>query len=125
MRRRLCDGHEVGGPVWQIRGIRNTVALGSPTNPAILQLIERFGLSRRLVVGADNGFYIGCRSVLVFRPMDDAYEDMLCHGPNRRRACMLGRLDDVGADVRLRGRFANLADEDVNPTKGDPVPVFD
>ena len=35
------------------------------------------------------------------------------------------RLDDVGAGVRLGGRFADLADEDVNPTKGDPIPVFD
>ena len=57
--------------------------------------------------------------------MDDSYENMLCYGLNRRRACMLSCLDDVGAGVRLRARFANLADEDVNPTKGDPVPVFD
>ena len=36
----------------------------------------------------------------------------------------LSRLDDVGADVRLRARFADLADEDVNSTEGDPVPVL-
>ena len=37
----------------------------------------------------------------------------------------LSRLDDVGADVRLRGRFADLADENVNPTEGDLVPILD
>ena len=39
-------------------------------------------------------------------------------------ACMLSRLDEVGADVRPRARFADLADEVINPTKGDPVPVL-
>ena len=57
--------------------------------------------------------------------MDDTYENMSCLGLNRRRTCMPSRFDDVGADVWLRGRFADLADEDVNPTKGDLVPVFD
>ena len=38
---------------------------------------------------------------------------------------MLSRLDDVGAGVRLRARFADLADEDVNSAEGDPVPVLD
>ena len=37
---------------------------------------------------------------------------------------MLSRLDDVGADVRLRARFADLADEDTDSTKGDPVPIL-
>ena len=36
----------------------------------------------------------------------------------------LSRLDDVGADVRLRARFADLADEDVDSAEGDPVPVL-
>ena len=57
--------------------------------------------------------------------MDDTYKNMPCCGLNRGRACTLSRLDDVGAGVRLRARFADLADEDVNPTKGDLVPVFD
>jgi hypothetical protein len=35
------------------------------------------------------------------------------------------RLDDVGADVRLRFRSAGFADEDVEFAEGDPVPVLD
>ena len=57
--------------------------------------------------------------------MDGTYEDMPCCGLNQGRACTLSRLDDVGAGVRLRTRFANFSDEDVDPTKGDPVPVLD
>ena len=56
--------------------------------------------------------------------MDETYEDMLYDGLSLYRACTLSRLDDVSAGVRLRARFADLADEDVNPTKGDSVPVF-
>ena len=37
----------------------------------------------------------------------------------------LSRLDDVGADVRLSFRLTNLADEDVDSAKGDPVPILD
>ena len=44
---------------------------------------------------------------------------------NPSRACTLSRLDEVGADVRLRARFADLANENVYATKGDPVPVLD
>ena len=40
----MCTGHEDSGPVWQIRGVRNTVALGTSTNPAILQLVQELGL---------------------------------------------------------------------------------
>ena len=57
--------------------------------------------------------------------MDDTYENMLCHGLNRRRTCTPSHFDDVGADVRRSGQFTDLADEDVNPTEGDPVPVLD
>ena len=53
--------------------------------------------------------------------MDDTYEDMLYGGLNLGRACTLSRLDDVGADVRLRAWFADLADEDVDSAEGDPV----
>ena len=57
--------------------------------------------------------------------VDDSHEGTP-HGQfNLGRSRTLSRLDEVGADVRLRGRFADLADEDVNPTKGDPVPVLD
>ena len=64
-------------------------------------------------------------SILIFHSTDDTYENMPCCELNRGRACTLSRLDDVGAGVRLRARFTDLADEDVNPTKGDPVPIFD
>ena len=122
MRRRLCAGHEDGSPVWQIRGIRNTVALGSSINPSILQLIERFGFSGRLVVGAENGLSIGCRSILILRSVDDSNEGTLHGRFSLGRSRTLSRFDEVGADVRLRPRLTDLADENVYATKGDPVP---
>ena len=72
----------------------------------------------------DKGFFIRCRSILILRSMDDSYENMPCCGLNRGRACTLSRLDDVGAGVRLRARFADLADKDVDSAEGDPVPVL-
>ena len=117
--------HEDGGPVWQTRGIRNTVALGSFLNPAAVQLVKRFGFSGRLVITTDYGFSIGDRFLLITRTVDDTHENMPCCGLNRGRACTLSCLDDVSAGVWLRAWFTDLADEDVNPTKGDPVPVFD
>ena len=36
---------------------------------------------------------------------------------------MLSRLDDVGANVRLRARLTDPADEDVDSVEGDPVPL--
>ena len=57
--------------------------------------------------------------------MDDTHENMPCLGLNQRRTYTMSRFDDVGADVRLRGRFADLADEDMNPTEGDLVSVLD
>ena len=80
---RLCAGHEDGGPVWQTGGIRNTVALGSSLNPAVLQLVKRFGFSRRLVTAADYGFSVGDRFLLIPRTMDDTYENMPCLRLNR------------------------------------------
>ena len=56
--------------------------------------------------------------------MDASHEGTL-HGrlsPGGSRT--LSRLDDVGADVRLRAQLADLADEDVNSAEGDPVPVL-
>ena len=35
---------------------------------------------------------------------------------------MLSRLDDVGADVRLKARLADLADEDVDSAEGTRYP---
>ena len=58
-------------------------------------------------------------------PMDTSYERTLHSGLNPGWTRTLSRLDEVGADVRLRARFADLADEDVNSTEGDPVPVLD
>ena len=56
--------------------------------------------------------------------MNDTYEDMPYCGLNLGRACTLSRLDEVGADVWLRARFADLADEDMNSTDGGLVPVL-
>ena len=52
-------------------------------------------------------------------------EDVFHGGPNPGNSRTLSRLNDVGEDVRLRSRFTNLADEDVDAAEGDPVPVFD
>ena len=121
----MCTGHEDSDPVWQIEGVWNTVAIETSANPAVLQLIKRFGLSRRLIIRTDHGLSIGHRPILVSRFMDDTYENMPCCWLNRDRACTLSRLDDVSACVQLRARFADLADEDVNSLKGDPIPVLD
>ena len=50
---------------------------------------------------------------------------MLLGGLNLGRSRALSRLYDVGADVRLRARFADLANENVDAAEGDPVPVLD
>ncbi len=57
--------------------------------------------------------------------MDASHEGTLHsrQGPGGSRT--LSRLDEVGEDVRLKARLADLADEDVNSSKGDPVPVLD
>ena len=56
--------------------------------------------------------------------MDTSYERMLHGGRNPGWTRTLSRLDEVGADVRLRARFANLANEDMNSAEGDPVSVL-
>ena len=56
--------------------------------------------------------------------MDTSYERTLRGGLNPGWTRMLSRLGEVGADVRLRARFADLANENMNATKGDPVPVL-
>ena len=56
--------------------------------------------------------------------MDASHEGTL-HGrlsPGRSRT--LSRLDDVGVDVRLRVRLADLADEDLDSTEVDPVLIL-
>ena len=56
---------------------------------------------------------------------DDSHEGTLHGRFNLGRSRTLSRLDEVGADVRLRPRLTNLADKNVYATKGDPVPVLD
>ena len=50
--------------------------------------------------------------------MDETNKGTLHGGLNLGGSSTLSRLDDVGAGVRLRARFADLADEDVIPAKG-------
>ena len=39
-------------------------------------------------------------------------------------SCTLSRLDEIGAEIRLKAWLTNLANEDMNCAKGDPVPVL-
>ena len=57
--------------------------------------------------------------------MDDSHEGTLHDRLNPGRSRTLSRLDDVGADVRLRARFADLANKNVDAAEGDPIPVLD
>ena len=57
--------------------------------------------------------------------MDTSYERTLHGGLNPGRTRTLSRLDEVGAGVRLRARFTDLANEDMNSAEGNPVPVLD
>ena len=56
--------------------------------------------------------------------MDDTYEGTVYGGLNLGGSCTLSRLNDVGADVRLRARFADIANENMYSAKGDPLPVL-
>ena len=56
--------------------------------------------------------------------MDASHESMLQSRQSPGGSRTLSRLDDVGADVRLRARLADLADEDVDSAEGDPIPVL-
>ena len=56
--------------------------------------------------------------------MDKSNEGALHGGLNPGGLCTLSRFDEVGAGVRLRAWFADLADEDVNSAEGDPVPIL-
>ena len=57
--------------------------------------------------------------------MDTSYERTLHGGRNPGWTRTLSRLDEVGAGVRLRARFAGLANEDMNSAEGNPVPLLD
>ena len=56
--------------------------------------------------------------------MDDYHEGTLHGRFNPGGSRTLSRFDGVGADVRLRAQFTDLADENVYATKGDPVPIL-
>ena len=56
--------------------------------------------------------------------MDTSHEGTLHSRQSPGGSRTLSRLDYVGADVRLKARLANLANEDVDSAKGDPLPVF-
>ena len=57
--------------------------------------------------------------------MDASHESTLQGGQGSGGSRTLSRLDEVGADVRLRAQLANLANENVDSAEGDPVPVLD
>ena len=54
--------------------------------------------------------------------MDESHEGTFHGGLRSGGSLMLSCLDDVGADVRLRARLADLADEDVDSAEGDQYP---
>ena len=56
--------------------------------------------------------------------MDASHEGMLHGGLSPGGSRRLSRLDDVGADVRLRARLANPADEDMDSAEGDLLPIL-
>ena len=56
--------------------------------------------------------------------MDASHEGTLHRQQSPAGSRTLSRLDKVGADVWLRAWLADLADEDVDSTEGDPVPVL-
>ena len=56
--------------------------------------------------------------------VDTANKDTLHVGLSLGGFRMLSHLDEVGAVVRLRPRLANPADEDVDPSEGDPIPIL-
>jgi hypothetical protein len=72
----------------------------------------------------NNGFAVIFRSIFRFHPVDDSHEGTLHDRLNPGRSRTLSHFNDVGADVRLRARFANLANEHMNAAEGDPVPVL-
>ena len=55
----------------------------------------------------------------------DATHEGIPHGRSSSGGfCPLSRINEVGADVRLRARLADPADEDVDSVEGDLVPVL-
>ena len=64
------------------------------------------------------------RSFKKFLFVDAAHEGTLHDELNSGVSGALSRLDEVGAVVRLKARLTNPADEDVDPSEGDSVPVL-
>ena len=56
--------------------------------------------------------------------MDTSHKSMLQGRQGPGGSCALSRLDEIGAEIRLRARLTNLANEDMNSAEGDPVPVL-
>ena len=57
--------------------------------------------------------------------MNETNKDMLRGGLNLGGSRAPSGLDDVSTDVRLSFRLTNIADEDVDSAKGNPVPILD
>ena len=105
-------------------GVRNTVAIGTAPKPSVLQLIHGIGFAcGRLTIRVDCRLTPRHRA-FQFSPMDASNKGTLHGGLNPDGSRMLSHLDDFSADVRLSARFADLADEDMDSTEGDPVPVL-
>ena len=64
------------------------------------------------------------RTFRKFFSVDATHKDTLHAGLNSGGFRTLSRLSEVGAVVRLRPRLTDPADEDVDPSEGDPVPVL-
>ena len=56
--------------------------------------------------------------------MDTSHKSMLQGRQGPGGSCALSRLDEIGAEIRLRARLTNLANENMNSAEGDPVPVL-
>ena len=56
--------------------------------------------------------------------MDASHESTLQGRQSPGRSSTLSRLDEIGAEIRLRARLTNLANENMNSAEGDPVPVL-
>ena len=56
--------------------------------------------------------------------MDDSHEGTLHGGLSPGGSRTLSHFDDVGADVRLRARSADLANEDGNTAGGEPISIL-
>ena len=57
--------------------------------------------------------------------MDETNKGVIHGRLNLGGSCTLSRLNEADVGVQPRDRFANLADEDVDSAKGDPVPILD